>query len=371
MTAASIREEAEAREDAFLSLSAAKSREAERLTPEEPCPFRTAYQRDRDRIIHSKAFRRLAFKTQVFINPAGDHYRTRLTHTLEVSQIARTLANALNLNEDLAEAISLGHDLGHTPFGHSGERVLDRLRPGGFRHQIQSLRIVDHLAKDGQGLNLTLAVRDGIVKHSKGRGPVFAENGDGPSTFEGQLVRASDIIAYLAHDLDDAIRAGILTEADVPPGLARVFGQRGSARIRAMVDDLLKHSLGKTAAETSGAGRPLNKSSGSRAELGGLGFSPNMVEAMSEMRDFLYRRVYHHPLLEASLAKADRILEGLYHCFSDDRGLLMEYYPPGANSPDEAVADFISGMTDRFALKTYQDLFWPQCWPAEGRHRID
>lgn len=371
MTAASIRERAEAREEETLSLSAAKSREAQRLKPEEPCPFRTAYQRDRDRIIHSKAFRRLAFKTQVFINPAGDHYRTRLTHTLEVSQIARTLANALNLNEDLAEAISLGHDLGHTPFGHSGERVLDRLQPGGFHHQVQSLRIVDHLAKDGQGLNLTLAVRDGIVRHSKGLGPIFAENGEGPSTLEGQVVRVSDLIAYLAHDLDDAIRAGILTEADVPSRLARVFGPRGSVRIRAMVDDLLRHSLGEDAAEIRGAGRPPDKSPACRAEPAGLRFSPHMLGAMNEMRDFLYRRVYRHPRLEASLAKADRIIEGLYQCFTDDPGLLTEYYPAAANSPDRAAADFISGMTDRFALKTYQDIFWPQCWPAEGRHGID
>lgn len=347
MTAAFIREQAEAREDETLSELAAKSRLAERLEPEEPCLFRTAYQRDRDRIIHCKAFRRLAYKTQVFINPAGDHYRTRLTHTLEVSQIARTLAHALNLNEDLAEAISLGHDLGHTPFGHSGERVLDRLHPGGFRHQAQSLRIVDHLAKEGRGLNLTLAVRDGILKHSKGRGPIFAENGEGPATLEGQLVRVSDIIAYLAHDLDDAIRAGILTEADIPPHLARIFGQRGSTRIGAMVDDLLINSCG-----------------GQAGGLRRLALSPPMEQAMIELRDFLHSRVYRHPRLEGNLLKADRIIEGLYHCFAGDRDLLRQYYPDAAIAPNEAVADFIAGMTDRYALQIYQDIFWPQCWPT-------
>lgn len=346
MNAASIREQAEAREEKILSSLAAKARLAERLKPEEPCPFRTAYQRDRDRIIHSKAFRRLAYKTQVFLNPAGDHYRTRLTHTLEVSQIARTLAQALNLNEDLAEAISLGHDLGHTPFGHSGERALDRLHPGGFRHQVQSLRIVDHLAKDGRGLNLTLAVRDGILKHSKGRGPIFVAGGEGPATLEGQLVRVSDIIAYLAHDLDDAIRAGILTEADVPPPLARIFGQRSSSRIGAMVDDLLIHS------QANGATR--------------LTFSPTMEQAVNELRDFLHLRVYRHPRLEANLVKADRIVEGLYHCFADNRALLRKHYPAAGESSSAVVVDFISGMTDRYAVQVYQDIFWPQCWPAEA-----
>ncbi len=343
-----FREAAEAREEGQLAPWAAKARDAVRLAPEEPCPFRTAFQRDRDRIIHSKAFRRLAYKTQVFINPAGDHYRTRLTHTLEVSQIARALAQALNLNEDLTEAAALGHDLGHTPFGHSGERVLNRLYPGGFTHQAQSLRIVDRLEKDGEGLNLTREVRDGILKHSKGRGPIFAPNGDGPATLEGQLVRISDIIAYLAHDLDDAFRAGLLSPDDLPPELARTFGPRVATRIGAMVGDLLNHSRIENSTLT-------------------LSFSPEMEESVNALRDFLFHRVYQHPRLNASLAKADRIVEGLYRQFTADRALLLEYYPAAAaaDPPELAVCDFISGMTDRFALQIYQDLFWPHCWPAD------
>ncbi|MDR3038457.1 MAG: deoxyguanosinetriphosphate triphosphohydrolase, partial [Candidatus Adiutrix sp.] len=277
-----VREAAEEREQKTLAPQAARAENARRRQEEEPCPFRTAFQRDRDRIIHSKAFRRLAYKTQVFINPAGDHYRTRLTHTLEVSQIARTLANALNLNENLTEAIALGHDLGHTPFGHSGERVLNRLLPGGFTHQAQSLRIVDHLAKENDGLNLTWEVRDGILKHSKGRGPIFAQDGTGPATLEGQLVRVSDIIAYLAHDLDDAFRAGLLTQDDLPPELTAAFGPRGSTRIGAMVGDLL-------AASRAADGRLT------------LAFSPAMEARMLELREFLHQRVYRHPLLAASL----------------------------------------------------------------------
>ncbi len=341
----SAREIAEEREATGLAPFAARSSRARRFVPEEPCPFRTAFQRDRDRIIHSKAFRRLAYKTQVFINPAGDHYRTRLTHTLEVSQIARTLARTLNLNEDLAEAVALGHDLGHTPFGHSGERVLNRLRPGGFTHQSQSLRVVDRLAKDGEGLNLTFEVRDGILKHSKGRGPIFAPNGGGPATLEGQLVRISDIIAYLAHDLDDAFRAGILALTDVPPRLLDIFGPRGSTRIGAMVGDLLAHS----------------RLEGETLELA---FSPIMEESMFELRDFLHRRAYQHPRLAESLARADRIVEGLYEYFIRDRDRLLAWYPAAGEEEPLAlvVGDFISGMTDRYAMKVYQDIFWPQGW---------
>lgn len=351
-----IRKKAEEREEIQLSPLAAKSSRAERRLPEAPCPFRTAFQRDRDRIIHTKAFRRLAYKTQVFINPAGDHYRSRLTHTLEVGQIARTLAKALNLNEDLAEAISLGHDLGHPPFGHSGERVLNRLRPGGFTHQAQSLRIVDKLAKDGRGLNLTREVRDGIIKHSKGRGPIFAPDG-GPDTLEGQLVRVSDIIAYLAHDLDDAFRAGLLRPEAVPDDLTETFGLRGSTRIGAMVGDLLANS----------------RQEGDKLKLA---FSAKMEEAMNQLREFLFQRVYQAENLVSNLNKADRIIEDLYLCFVGDPKFLAKYYPAAgsasaypaeAHGPDWGLAagDFISGMTDRYALQLYQDIFWPQCWPVE------
>jgi len=343
------REMAEERELRNLGPYAAKSRDARRLRPEEPCPFRTSFQRDRDRIIHSKAFRRLAYKTQVFINPAGDHYRTRLTHTLEVSQIARTLANALNLNEDLTEAVALGHDLGHTPFGHSGERVLSRLHPQGFTHQAQSLRVVDHLDKDGAGLNLTVEVRDGIFRHSKGRGPIFAENGDGPATLEGQIVRISDIIAYLAHDLGDAFRAGLLAPEEVPPDLRATFGSRGSTRIAAMVGDLL------TASRADGDDLI-------------LAFSPAMEKSMNDLRDFLHIQVYQHPRLVASLAKADRLIEDLYRLFMSDHKLFLELYPAAEKdqSPSAAVVcDFIAGMTDRYALALHQRLFWPECWPGK------
>ena len=336
-----VRTAAEERELKNLAPQAARSRSARRLTEEDPCHFRTAFQRDRDRIIHSKAFRRLAYKTQVFINPAGDHYRTRLTHTLEVSQIARTLANALNLNEDLTEAIALGHDLGHTPFGHSGERVLNLLHPGGFTHQAQSLRVVDHLAKEFHGLNLTLEVRDGILKHSKGRGPIFARNGEGPATLEGQLVRISDIIAYLAHDLDDALRAGLLKAGDLPPKLMAAFGPRSSTRIGAMVDDLLTASL-----TDSGHISPA--------------FSPVMEENLLELREFLHCRVYRHQLLSESLSRSDLIIEELYRVFAADQDLLFKYYPVAARMggpPTQAVCDFVSGMTDRYAQALHQRLF--------------
>lgn len=341
-TTPSPRQTAEERELQHLAPYAAKSREAKREKAEEPCGFRTAFQRDRDRILHTKAFRRLAYKTQVFINPAGDHYRNRLTHTLEVSQIARTLAHALNLNGDLAEAIALGHDLGHTPFGHSGERVLGRLYSGGFTHQAQSLRIVDVLAKEG-GLNLTEEVRDGIFRHSKGRGPVFARDERDPVTLEGRLVRASDIIAYLAHDLDDAIRAGLLSPDDVPRHLTATFGPRGSTRIGVMVGDLLANS------------RP----EGDRLELA---FSPRIERDMNELRDFLLHRVYQHPHLTESLEKADHIIEGLWTKFTDNPESLWSLTGPSLFSVERAACDFISGMTDRYALTLHQDLFWPPSW---------
>ena len=337
-----IRQAAEERELKHLAPYAAKSLDARREKAEEPCPFRTSFQRDRDRILHTKAFRRLAYKTQVFINPVGDHYRNRLTHTLEVSQIARTLAHALNLNEDLTEAIALGHDLGHTPFGHSGERVLARLLPGGFTHQSQSLRIVEVLAKEG-GLNLTAEVRDGIFKHSKGRGPVFVRDGSGPVTLEGCLVRVSDIIAYLAHDLDDALRAGLLSHDDIPRNLADTFGPRGSTRIRAMVGDLLANS----------------QPGGNHLELS---FSRKMESEMEELREFLYLRVYQHPSLTESLNKADGIIESLWEKFITHPDCLWALIGSRPFSVEIAAGDFISGMTDRYAMTLHKDMFWPPSW---------
>ncbi|MGL4209267.1 MAG: deoxyguanosinetriphosphate triphosphohydrolase [Candidatus Adiutrix sp.] len=323
---------------------AARSFSALRALPEEPCPFRSAFQRDRDRIIHIKEFRRLAYKTQVFVNSAGDHYRTRLTHTLEVSQISRALATSLDLNEDLTEAIALGHDLGHTPFGHCGEKVLNNLSPGGFTHQAQSLRIVDRLAKNGQGLNLTLAVRDGILKHSKGRGPIFAQGPKKPMTVEGQIVRVSDIVAYLAHDLDDAERASLITPQDLPPHLRKLFGDRVSTRIGAMVGDLLAHSS---------------------LPDGVLAFSPEMEVGLNDLRNFLYERVYLHPKVTECLTEAEYMVERVFKKLALDVDLLYKLYPATKQTADSegvlrAVTDVISGMTDRYILKLYRDLFWAE-----------
>jgi len=246
-----IRESIEQREAKNLSKHACLSINTQgRKRPGKSCSIRTVFQHDRDRILHSKSFRRLKYKTQVFLSPEGDHYRTRLTHTLEVSQVARTVARALQLNEDLTEAIALGHDLGHTPFGHSGERVLNELVSGGFSHVNQSLRVVDILEKDGRGLNLTAEVRDGILKHSKGRGGLLTPDANSSAvTLEGQVVRLADIIAYVSHDLDDAIRGGVITESDVPQEISQVVGLKHSCRIDRMVRDLIEESLQQNGSE--------------------------------------------------------------------------------------------------------------------------
>jgi dGTPase len=321
-----------------LAPYAARSLKAKRLKDESPCPWRTPFQRDRDRIIHSKAFRRLAHKTQVFIATSGDHHRTRLTHTLEVSQIARTLARVLGLNEDLTEAIALGHDLGHTPFGHAGERILNQLNPNGFRHQEQSLRIVDFLAGGGKGLNLTNEVRNGIGKHSKGLGPIFVTGSDGPSTFEGQLVRAADIIAYLAHDLDDAIETGLISSSIVPEDLSDFFGPRASTRIRVMVTDLLTNTA--------------------RCEEGlTIGFSKAMEEAMNNLRAFLNQNVYCHPRLNLQLNFGQSVISLIYSTLMADEALYLTLpLRDLAEDRSEAVCDFISGMTDRYAFNFAKSL---------------
>ncbi|MDR1658601.1 MAG: dNTP triphosphohydrolase [Deltaproteobacteria bacterium] len=308
------------------------------MTEESGCPWLSPFQLDCDRIIHAKSFRRLAHKTQVFIASAGDHYRTRLTHTLEVAQIARTLSRSLGLNSDLAEAIGLGHDLGHTPFGHAGERVLNELNPKGFHHQTQSLRVVESLARHGRGLNLTRGVLDGIGKHSKGKGPVFASGDQAPMTPEGQLVRAADIIAYLAHDLDDALEASLLTASDIPRDLTNYFGTRSSQRVRVMVKDLLDNS--------SGSGPNLQPA-----------FSSAMTIAMDEFRNFLFTTVYHHPTLNRQLEFGQQIIRLIFNSLiSDDR--LFEVIPKdGAeDDPAQAVCDFISGMTDRYAFHYAESL---------------
>jgi dGTPase len=342
-----MRKDVEAKEKEDLAPYAAFSAEATRLVPETECDLRSAFQRDRDRIVHCKAFRRLKHKTQVFLAPTGDHYRTRLTHTLEVSQIGRTLARALRLNQDLTEAICLGHDLGHTPFGHAGESVLGNLLPGGFTHQEQSLRVVDVLEKDGQGLNLTLPVRDGILKHSKGKGAILDSGPQSrPATVEGQIVRVSDIIAYIAHDVDDAIRGGVIQAWDIPKKCLEILGSRTSARIDTMVRDLLRHSVVEP----------------SFIELA---FSPRVGEAMVALRDFLYESVYNVDDVHADFIRSSKVVRELFQVYlEEDKFFLKEIGSVPADPEDRmrSVCDFIAGMTDRYALELYNRIFLPRPW---------
>ena len=347
-----LREQQEAREDTILSPRAARSAMSRgRLEPEEECSLRPAFQRDRDRILYSKAFRRLKHKTQVFLAPSGDHYRTRLTHTLEVSQIARTMARALGLNEDLTEAIALGHDLGHTPFGHAGEDVLKRLLPGGFRHHEQSLRVVDSLERDGRGLNLTYEVRMGILHHSKGRGGFLPHGRLNPDlTLESYLVRASDVMAYIAHDVDDAVRGGVLREADLPRQVVAVLGDRLSRRIDTMVRDLINRTA--------------------EAGDGGIHMSPAVEQAMTALREFLYARVYDNKEVHADFEKASRMITEIFNrLMSDDRFFSARtgQAPPGQDDARRrASADYIAGMTDRYALELYAEDFLPRPWRGLG-----
>ncbi len=316
-----------------------------RLVEEEPCLLRTCFQHDRDRILHSKSFRRLKHKTQVFLSPEGDHYRTRLTHTLEVSQIARTVARSLLLNEDLTEAISLGHDLGHTPFGHAGERTLNTLLPKGFHHVRQSLRVVDLLEKEGQGLNLTAEVRDGILHHSKGAGPVeVSQNGVKSRTLEGQVVRFSDIIAYVNHDLDDAIRAGVVAIDNIPTHFLDQLGHSHAKRINMMVWDLIVTSR-----------------RGDRIEIA---LSEQTLALITELRDWLFTHVYRVPGVHNDFEKAGRVLQELYGYFMEKPERLHGYDALClAQDPAEVwVADFLAGMTDRYAMKLYCDIFLPRPW---------
>lgn len=344
----SIREKLEDIEYKILHERAKKSRETlGRKIKETPCPIRTEFQRDRDRIIHSKAFRRLKHKTQVFLQPEGDHYRTRLTHTLEVSQIARTIARALFLNEDLVEAIALGHDLGHTPFGHTGEAVLSRLLKdhGGFYHPRQSLRVVDILEKDGKGLNLTEEVRDGILKHSKGFGEIIKKE-ELPATLEGQIVRISDIIAYINHDLDDAIRAKVLRLEDVPKHLLEFLGRGHSERISSMVKDVIEETKKK--------------------DYEYISLSEDMEKAIKEMRDFLKENVYFSSTVKKEAQKAMGIIEFLYKYYISHPHEIPFYESVRKRSldypPHQAAADYIAGMTDRFAIKIFEEKFIPRSW---------
>jgi dGTPase len=340
----------------------AASRGRERL--EEPCTLRTPYQRDRDRIVHSKSFRRLKHKTQVFIAPEGDHYRTRLTHTLEVSGIARTAARALRLNEDLAEAIALGHDLGHTPFGHAGESVLDemlkKLGAGGFEHNEQSARVVEVLENEGQGLNLTWEVRDGIRHHS---------GEERPATLEAQIVHLADRIAYVNHDIDDALRAGLITMADLPAGPIALLGQSGSERIDALVHDLVDASAeADGGAATAGAATSQAVAGAVADQVSSIVQTPAVGEALDELRTFLFQTVYPRALEQAGGERIRQLLTQLMEYFLEQPDALPSPPPQAGGAAGDqmevvrAVTDHVAGMTDRYAQRLYVELFMPRCW---------
>ena len=321
-------------EEMFLSPFACKSKDTRgRERDERPCDMRTDFQRDRDRIIYSKAFLRLKNKTQVFFSPEGDHFRTRMTHTIDVSQIARSIARCLALNEDLAEAIALGHDLGHTPFGHAGERVLDSLAPGGFSHNVQSLRVVDVLEKEGRGLNLTFEVRDGILNHKKS---------GHPATLEGRAVSVADRIAYVNHDIEDAIRAGLLREDELPEEDVAVLGATSRDRINTMISSIYENSAGEN-----------------RVVMG-----EKEAAALEHLRSFMFEKVYITPLSRREEERAKRMLSAMYDYFIGHRDKLPRFYRGLAEqfSPEQAVCDYLSSMTDKFAVAVFNNLFVPRSW---------
>ena len=335
-----VREEIEYQEHRRLNPLAAfadQSRGRPRYEEPREQDVRTCYQRDIDRIVHSKAFRRLMHKTQVFLRPEGDHYRTRMTHTLEVSRIAGTITRALGLNEDLAEAIAMGHDLGHTPFGHAGEAALSQCLGKPFRHNEQSLRVVDFLEKDGQGLNLTYEVRMGILMHT---GPKWTE------TLEGQIVRRSDQIAYVNHDIDDAIRAGILENEDIPKAISDVLGHTHSARINTLVTDAIRVSR----------------------EAGEVCLSPEVDKALKDLRSFMFERVYRNPVAKGEEGKAKAMLTRLFEYYSTHPQALPEDFQPqlSFDGMERTVCDYIAGMTDNYAVDKYTEIFIPMGWNVRG-----
>lgn len=331
-----IREIREAWEKQYLSPYASLSSKSKgREVFEEPCDIRPAYQRDRDRILHCKAFRRLKHKTQVFLAPEGDHYRTRLTHTLEVAQIARTIARSLALNEDLTEAIALGHDLGHTPFGHSGEKILNEICPDGFAHYEQSVRIVEMLEKDGKGLNLTWEVRDGILNH---------KTSGHPATLEGGIVRLSDKIAYINHDIDDAIRAKIFVEKELPGQYTNVLGHSVRERLDTMIHDIIDSSMGKPQ----------------------IIMSPGMEEAMQGLRSWMFEHVYRSDIPKAEEGRAQQLIVSLYHYYMEHVIELPEEYllmmVQRGEKKERVVCDYIAGMSDSYAIEKFKELFVPKAW---------
>jgi dGTPase len=327
------RERTEEIEQQTLSSKATLATQTKGRERDEPQdPLRTVFQRDRDRIMHAKAFRRLKHKTQVFLTPQGDHYRVRLTHTLDVSQIARTAARALRLNEDLTEAIALGHDLGHTPFGHLGEQALTPVLGRPFRHSEQSLRVVDYLENDGAGLNLTWEVRDGIVNHPWSMPP--------PSTLEAQVVRFADRVAYVNHDVDDAVRAGVLLPGELPPRVLDVLGRTHSERINTLVTDLVTGS----------------------EDMPEVGLSPPVFGALDELRDFMFEQVYLRESARAEQEKAIELLRALFGYYLEHPDEVPPEYHQAPGDLPTRVADYIAGMTDRYALRTYERLYLPQGW---------
>ena len=335
-----VREELERLEHRRLNPLAAfsdRSTGRPRPEPEREEDVRTCYQRDTDRIVHSKAFRRLMHKTQVFLNPEGDHYRTRMTHTLEVTRIAKTVTRALGLNEDLAEAIAMGHDLGHTPFGHAGEAALTECWGRPFRHNEQSLRVVDILEKDGQGLNLCNEVREGIVGHT---GPVI------PKTLEGQIVRRADQIAYVNHDIDDAIRAGILTAEDIPRDIAAILGENQRDRINTLVCDVIFTSR----------------------EAGSICMPPEIQKALADLRSFMFARVYHNPVAKGEESKAKDMLQMLFRFYVDHPEQLPADFQPqlSFDGLGRTVCDYIAGMTDNYAIEKFNEIFVPSGWNVRG-----
>ncbi|HJB60747.1 MAG TPA: deoxyguanosinetriphosphate triphosphohydrolase [Candidatus Ruminococcus gallistercoris] len=329
----SIREETQRIEREILSPYAALSENTRgRVREAAECPIRTPYQRDRDKVIHCKAFRRLKHKTQVFLSPEGDHYRTRLTHTLEVAQIARTIARALRLNEDLTEAVALGHDLGHTPFGHAGERALNRLMPNGFRHYEQSVRVVERLENDGRGLNLTFEVRDGIRCHTTGQEA---------RTMEGRIIRWADKIAYMNHDIDDAIRAGVIRESDIPRDITAVLGDTKNKRITTMVTSLIRNS-----------------------PAGVVNMDADVLEAYDALHEFMYEAVYLNDYAKREEKKVPHLIESLFGYYVRHPDRLPESMREiaEADGKEQAACDYIAGMTDRFAVDLYSNLFIPKAW---------
>ncbi|MEW6379418.1 MAG: deoxyguanosinetriphosphate triphosphohydrolase [bacterium] len=341
-----IRKMLEEQEEKILSPKAAfSSLSRGRVHPEQECPIRPSFQRDRDRIIHCKSFRRLKDKTQVFLSPSGDHYRTRLTHTLEVSQIARTIAKALSLNETLTEAISMGHDLGHTPFGHAGEEALNEIHPGGFKHAEQSLRVADVLEKNGRGLNLTIEVRDGIQRHSKGRAGLLPTPHDKSLTLEGDVVRVADTIAYVNHDVDDGMRAGIIHLEHLPRDCQTILGTTTVGRINTMVIDVIQTTL--------------------EHDLERISMSDAVLSATLDLREYLYRKVYYNSKTDSEFTKASKIIKELYEYYLEHPDLLPDHFNRQCSSGEDvhqAVCDYIAGMTDRFALRLYQEIFFPKPW---------